>query len=112
AVVPGVPATLLDSHVVNRNVEFVVHHNHVCRCDVKELSQPGDWTAAGVHERKRFRENNLWSAHSEASLCDYRIRLVRLEADTDPLGERIEHHLPDVVPVARVAGPGVTEPDY
>ena len=34
------------------------------------------------------------------------------EADSHALGKNVEHHLPNIVPVGCVAGPGVTEPDY
>ena len=34
------------------------------------------------------------------------------ERDPYSLRQRVENHLPDVVAVACVAGPGVTEPDY
>ena len=37
---------------------------------------------------------------------------MKFETCIVPLSQNVEHHVPDVVAVARVAGPGVTEPDY
>jgi hypothetical protein len=37
---------------------------------------------------------------------------VGLERSADSGGEFVQHHLPDIVPIMTVAGPGIPEPDY
>ena len=89
-----------------------MNHDDVIDGNVKEFGQIGNWATAGIHKRKRFGEDYFWSTDAKASLGDDRIRFVRFEADSHALSKNIEHHLPNIVPIGRVAGPGVTEPDY
>lgn len=105
----SVSAGELDSHIVRGNIEFVVNNDHVFGGDVEELGQISYGSARIVHETQGFSENE--TRLPELAFGHSRIGFVALEFCALALCQNVDHHLADVVAVARVAGPGVTEPD-
>ena len=84
-----------------------IDHEPVRR-DLVERGQRGDRPAGQVHvgARPGQRDRDL----GQPSLGDVAARPVRLEPRADPVGQQRRHHLPDVVPVARVLRSRVAEP--
>ena len=111
-VVPTMTATNFDANVIERDVEFVVNHDQVRGRNREELEQGRRWLAREVHECAWLSQNQLCSAGRDASLGDERIGLMRAKARPDIGSELCVDHLANVVTMAGVAGPGVTEPDY
>src|SRR5690606_33923686 len=54
AIVPAVPTTLLELDAVERDVQFVVHHDQPAGVDLVEPHEGGDRPAGQVHEAVRL----------------------------------------------------------
>ena len=112
AVVTSVTSAVLEPHGVEGDVELVVQHDEPRRRDLEVLEHRGDGSPRQVHEAVRCRENNAGAAGHETCLGDHRVGLVATQGGGCAAREFRDHHLPHVVPIGGVAGPGVAEPDY
>ena len=87
-----------------------MNNDHVFWCDVEKLGEVCDWSARSVHKAQGFGEDK--SSLPEFGFGHRCIGFVTFEFCALALSQHVKNHLADVVAVARVAGPGVTEPDY
>src|SRR3990167_296254 len=60
-VMPAVPAAHLQARHSRWQIQFVVHHQHLCRRNLVELRQRADGASAYVHKRLRLEKQHLLS---------------------------------------------------
>src|SRR5690625_4827479 len=113
AVVAPLAAAAFEPQRVRGQVEFVVDEEDLLRWDRIKLREAGDHRPGDVHVGLRFREDHSWAGQTAvktktpvAHLCT---GLVGGEGRAHFLGHNVEHHLPDVVSVPCVGGPGGAE---
>jgi hypothetical protein len=87
-----------------------VNDDDVFGSDVEEFGQVSHRPARVVHETQGLGKNE--TCLPEFGFGHRRVGFVALQFCALALCQNVDHHLTDVVAVARVAGPGVTEPDY
>ena len=104
---PPAPPPSLSRSVAERDVQLVVDDHEPLRRDLVERGQRGHRLAGQVHVGPRPGQGDR--DLGQPSLGDVVARPVRLEARTGPLGQQGGHHVPDVVPVARVLRPRVAQ---
>ncbi len=109
AVVAGRGPSELHPERAEREVDVIVHRDHVVGLEVVLACQRGDRRAALVHERARLREQHAFGAFTdladvggdEPRLAQPRVLAVR---------ELVHHAVAEVVTGLRVALAGVAEP--
>src|SRR6185295_6406816 len=105
-VVAGDAAALLDARHAGREVELVVHHQHLFGLDLEEAGEHLHRAAAAVHEALRHQQERRVVA------ADQRLELPVL-AQHDAVGRSEALHQPEagVVPRALVLLARIAEPD-
>jgi hypothetical protein len=111
-VVPALSPAELQLEGVEWDVDLVVHCDHVVGRDVVEARERGDRSTREVHVRQGLGEDEPRPADAEPALERHRLGFRGREATAHAAGQQVQDHLADVVPVAAVAGPGVSEPGY
>src|SRR3954451_174199 len=112
AVVATLAAAALEPDAGEREIELVVDDDEVGGGEMGVVEQAADRAAGLVHVGRRTGQHD--PPAGEPALAGERAGAGALaggELDAGPGGQLLEHHDADVVPVARVAGPGVAEPD-
>src|SRR3954452_16198342 len=112
AVVAALAAAALEPDGGERDVQLVVHDHQVGDVEVVVVEQAADRPAGLVHVGRRLGEDD--AAPGQATLTGERAgagALARGQPDAGAPGQLLQHHGADVVPVPRVAGPGVAEAD-
>src|SRR3954451_6948376 len=113
AVVPTLATAALEPDAGEGDVELVVDDDEVGGVEVVVVEQAPHRAARFVHVRRRAGEDD--AAAGQPALAGERARpgaLARGEPDAGAVGELVEDHHADVVPVTRVAGAGVAQPDH
>src|SRR4051794_16609017 len=112
AVVAALAAAALEPDGGEGEVELVVDDDEVGGVHVVVVQQAADRAAGLVHVRRRPGEDD--APAGQPSLTGERAgpgALAGGELETGAGGQLLEHHDPDVVPVAGVARAGIAEPD-
>ena len=112
AVVAAFSPTTFEFDGVKRNIDLIVYHDQILDSDSEELCSVRYRATGKVHVNHRFGQHDPWTANAHASFNNLRPRRVGFEFRADPVGQLIEHHLPDIVSIASVAGPGIPESGY
>src|SRR3954451_6696490 len=113
AVVPTLATAALEPDAGEGDVELVVDDDEVGGVEVVVVEQAPHRAARFVHVRRRAGEDD--AAAGQPALAGERARpgaLARGEPDAGAVGELVEDHHADVVPVSRVAGARVAQPDH
>ena len=102
-------AALLHADAAGREVELVVEHDHAVERDLQETHCFAHRLARFVHEGHRLQDQRALAAEMAFGHLAVEARAPRRE-DTaaDDLVRRHESH---IVPVPRIARPGIAEPD-
>src|SRR3954469_22158631 len=114
-VVAALAAAPLEHEIAEREVELVVDDEQPLRLDLEEAAGGGDLPAGLVHVRRRDGEHEALprsaAGRRQSRLCDLRPGAVRGEPHPEVRRELRHDHRTDVVPVARVLGARVAQPD-
>src|ERR1700678_119149 len=110
AIVTAVAAGLLEPHRAWRQIDVIVHEQHLLRRDAIEVSDCSHRAATLVHERSRFGEPQFALVDAHAGQIGLQAPLV---APTAALTreQRIDEPPARIVARARVLLPRVTETD-
>jgi hypothetical protein len=110
-VMTTVTAAMLDAHDVEIQIKLVMQNDQLGWFEAVKLEEGRYGATRKVHKRVGLGQNDLGAAGLQPALGDKRICFVRAERRAHVAGQLRRGHLPHVVAMAGVAGPGVTEPD-
>src|SRR4051794_3538445 len=111
-VVAALPASALEPDRGERDVQLVVDDDEVGHVEVVVVEQAADRAARLVHIGRRTGQDH--APAGQPALTGQRARTGALaggQPDAGAVGQLVEHHRADVVPVARVARTRVAEAD-
>src|SRR5205085_8667258 len=110
-VVARQPAAEARAHLAEREVDLVVHHEHVVEVDTERTASGGRRAAGVVHEGLREEHADARPARAGPAIRE-QARVLLLRARELPAPRHLVRHLEaDVVARARVALARVPEPD-
>src|SRR5680860_432167 len=115
-VVAALATPPLEAERAEGQVELVVHDEHVLGVDGEEAHEARHRATRNVHVRGGLGQHHRRSRqaageHPQPGRGRHRVRPVGPPARAGARRQLVEHHLPDVVPVARVGRAGVAESD-
>ena len=90
-------------------IELVVEHDDVVEPDLVEMRGLGDRAAGLVHEGAGQQQQRALAA--ERALGRHALKAAAPRRKAVAPGNRVDRHEADIVPVARVAGARIAEPD-
>src|SRR5260221_13325729 len=108
-VMPGGAAAALDPQLALGEIELVMDDRDLAGSELEEARSGADRFAGIVHEGLRLQ-------HHDAFAADRPFREFALEAILEgregmAADDLVHRHEADIVPGARIAGPGIAEPD-
>src|SRR5258708_26442094 len=108
-VMPGGAAAALDPQLALGEIELVMDDRDLAGSELEEARRGADRFAGIVHEGLRLQ-------HHDAFAADRPFRELALEAILEggkgmAADDLVHRHEADIVPGARIAGPGIAEPD-
>jgi hypothetical protein len=106
---PRRAAAGLHLHLERREVELVVEGGNIGEFDLEEAHRFADRTAALVHEGGRLQQQDAFRPDPTERGPALELLLPGLEAMH--LGDRIDGHEADIVPVERILRPRIAEAD-
>jgi hypothetical protein len=112
SVVTAVPATKFEFDALKRDVQFVVNNNQLRWVKFEKPEKSRDRRSRNVHESVRLHHDEPWAGGRGAALGDRRVRAMILELSCPSIREFGQNHLPNVVPIAGVAGSGISQSDH
>jgi hypothetical protein len=107
--VPGGAAAGLHLDLERRQVELVVEHRQRVHPELVEPQRLADCPAALVHERRRLEQQH--AGPGDPAFLQPALELLLHRPEAVHVGDHVERHEADVVPVHRVLRTGVTEAD-
>ena len=108
-VVSSNPASGLHPHLARREIDLVVEHHDVGKAELVEVSSIRHGAAGVVHIGAREKKQRTLA--SERPFSSYPLKPPPPGSDTVALGNGVDRHETDIVPVPGIARTGIAEPD-
>src|SRR5579883_2222853 len=109
AVVAAGAAALLHAHAAGRKVELVVEHHHAVQRHLEIAHRLTNRAARFVHEGLGLEHDGALAA--QVTLGHQAVEALAPRREDTAADDLVHRHESHVVPVPRIAGPGIAEPD-